>query len=61
MKNNFEVVFSGLPDVTFFIREISVPSIKQNMAELYYNGRKIEIPINYDYNHEFTITVLNDG
>ena len=31
------------------------------MAEIYYNGRKVEIPINFDYNHDFTITVLNDA
>lgn len=28
---------------------------------MYYNGRKVEIPINYDYSHEFSMTVLNDA
>ena len=35
--------------------------MQQNFAELYYNGRKIEVPINYDFSHEFSMTVLNDA
>ena len=61
VANNFEVNFSGLGDITFFITEINVPAVNQNFVELYYNARKVEIPINYDFTHEFTITVLNDA
>lgn len=61
VANNYEVNFSGLGDITFFITNINLPSVQQNFAELYYNGRKVDIPINYDYTHEFTITVLNDA
>ena len=61
VKNNFEVNFSGLTDVTFFITNINLPNLTQNFTEIYYNGRKIDIPINYDYSHEFTMTVLNDA
>lgn len=61
VKNNFEVTFSGLPDTTFFITSINLPQVQQNFAELYYNGRKIEVPINYDFSHEFSMTVLNDA
>ena len=61
VANNFEVNFSGLADITFYITEMSVPAVQTNFAELYYNGRKVDIPINYDYSHEFTITVLNDA
>ena len=61
VKNNFEVTFSGLPDTTFFVKSISIPQVQQNMADLYYNGRKVEIPINFDYSHEFSMSVINDG
>lgn len=61
VKNNFEVTFSGLPDTTFFITSINLPQVQQNFAELYYNGRKVEVPINYDFSHEFSMTVLNDA
>ena len=61
VKNNFEVTFSGLTETTFFVTNISLPQVQQNYAELYYNGRKVEIPINFDYTHEFSMTVLNDA
>ena len=61
VANNYEVNFSGLADITFYITDITIPSVQTNFAELYYNGRKVDIPINYDYSHEFTITVLNDA
>lgn len=61
VANNFEVNFSGLTDITFFITSISIPPMQQEFAELYYNGRKVDIPIVYDFTHEFTLTVLNDA
>lgn len=61
VKNNFEVTFSGLTETTFFVTTIELPQLTQNYAELFYNGRKVEIPINFDYSHEFSMTVLNDA
>ena len=61
VRNNFEVMFSGLVDTTFFITDINLPDITANYAEVYYDGRKVEVPINYDYTHEFSMTVLNDA
>lgn len=61
VKNNFQVNFSGLSDVTFFIQSIDLPGLKQNFTEVYYNGRKVDIPINHEYEHEFSMTVLNDA
>ncbi len=57
----FEVNFSGIPDVTFFIRSISVPNVKQNVGNLYWEARQVEIPINFEKSHDFTLQVLNDG
>lgn len=31
------------------------------MTSLWYNGREVFIPINHEYNHEFSMTVLNDA
>ena len=61
VKNNFEVNFSGLTDITFFIESIEIPGLHQNFTEIYYDGRKLDIPINHDYDHEFSMTVLNDA
>ncbi len=61
VSNNFEVMFSGLADTTFFITDISLPDIQTNFAEIYYDGRKVEIPINYEYGHDFSMTVINDA
>ncbi len=61
VKNNFEVNFSGIEAVSFFIQSIDIPGVHQNFTELYYNGRKVDIPINHEYDHEFAMTVLNDA
>lgn len=61
VKNNFEVNFSGLQDIMFFLTDISVPGIKTNWTTLNYNGRVVDVPINYDYDHAFSMTVLNDA
>lgn len=60
-KNNFEVNFSGLEQATFFIQSIELPGLHQNFTEVYYDGNKIDIPINHEYDHEFSMTVLNDA
>lgn len=57
----FEVNFSAIPNVPFFIRSITVPDIKQNVGNLSWEGRQVEIPINYEKMHDFTLNVLNDG
>lgn len=31
------------------------------MTELVYDGRKVEVPVNYDWNHDFTMNVINDA
>lgn len=61
VANNFEVNFSGLEQATFFIQSIDLPGLHQNFTELYYDGRKVDIPINHEYDHEFSMTVLNDA
>lgn len=61
VANNFEVNFSGLEEATFFIQSIELPGLHQNFTELYYDGRKVDIPINHEYDHEFSMTVLNDA
>ena len=61
VKNNFEVNFSGLEDITFFIQSIEIPGVHQNFAELYYDGRKVDIPVNHEYDHEFNMTIINDA
>lgn len=61
VKNNFEVNFSGLQDITFFIQNIDIPGVRQNFTEVHYDGRKVDIPINHEYDHDFSMTVLNDA
>ena len=61
VKNNFEVNFSEIPDVKIFVQQITLPDITVNYAELNFNGRKVEIPVNYDFSHDFSMTMLNDA
>lgn len=61
VKNNFEVNFSAFKDFSFYIQSIDLPGVRQNFTEIYYDGRKIDIPINHEYEHEFNMTVLNDA
>jgi len=61
VKNNFEVNFSGLEKLTFFITNISMPGITQNMTTLHYDGRLVDVPINFDFEHDFSMTVRNDA
>ena len=59
--NNFEVNFSGIPDLCFYFQSITIPGMNINTTEIAYNGQKVEIPVNYDYQHDFSATVINDG
>ena len=61
VQSNFEVNFSGLSNITFFVQSIDIPQTKQNFTQLHYNGQLVEIPINYDWDHNFTMTILNDA
>ena len=61
VTNNFEVNFSGLQDITFFVQSVSVPGMDLNTTEIFYDGRKIEVPVNYDWQHDFSINVINDA
>ena len=61
VKNNFEVNFSAIPDLPFFITNISVPGIKQYITQLNYDGRVVDIPVNFDYDHDFSMTIRNDA
>lgn len=59
--NLFEVNFSGLDTVTFRVQNITLPSMKMNTIEIFYDGKSIEVPINCDYDHDFSMTILNDA
>lgn len=61
IKCRFEVNFSGIQNVTFFCTDITTPSVKQNIGQVYYDGRVVEVPINYEYKHDFSMTILNDA
>jgi len=61
VKNNFEVNFSGLQDATFFIQSIDIPSTKLNFATLNFDGHVVDIPTIVDWDHSFSMTVLNDA
>lgn len=61
VKNNFEVNFSGIPQTTFFVQSIDVPGLKQNTASLNYDGKHVDVPVNHEYEHNFSMTVLNDA
>lgn len=60
-QDNFEVNFSGIPSSTFFIQNITIPALKQNIATGYYDAKVWNIPINFDFEREFSMKVLNDA
>ena len=61
VKNNFEVNFSGLEEASFFIQSINLPGISQRFTQVHFNGRAVDIPICHEYEHQFSMTVLNDA
>lgn len=61
IKCRYEITFTGIDNITFFVTNINTPAIAQNFTDVYYEGKKVEIPINYEYNHSFNMTLLCDG
>ena len=61
LKARYEVNFSGIEDLTFFVSDISVPEIRQNFGTISFEGKTVEIPINFEYGHDLTLTLLNDA
>lgn len=61
VQNNFEINIFGLEDITFFAQSVTMGGIVQSFEEIYYNGRSIPIPTFIDYDHNGSITVINDG
>lgn len=61
VQNNFEVEFSGIDGISFFVTNFSLPGSKQNTCDLHYDGIKITVPVNYECDHEFSMTFINDA
>lgn len=61
VNNNFEVHFSALDTVVFYVQSVSTPGINYATTEIYYNGQIVNVPVNFDYEREITLTVINDG
>ena len=61
VQNNYEVEFDGLEGLTMFVQSFELPGSKQNTCEIFYDGIKMTLPINYEHDHEFSMTVLNDA
>lgn len=61
IRARYEVNFSGIEDITFFVTDITVPDLRQNFGNVYFEGKSVEIPINIEYGHDMTLTMLNDG
>lgn len=61
IRARYEVNFSGIEDLTFFVTDITMPDLRQNFGNVYYEGKSVEIPINIEYGHDMTLTLLNDG
>lgn len=61
VRARYEVNFSGIENLTFFITDIDVPSIRMNVTQVYYEGQMVEVPQVYEFDHDFNMTVLCDG
>ncbi len=60
VKNRFEVNFSGLGEAVFFIQDINLPALNQNFIEVNFDGKVVQLPTASEYEHDFSMTVLND-
>lgn len=45
----------------FYTQSFELPGSKQNTCDVYYDGVKVTIPVNYEHEHEFSMTVINDA
>lgn len=61
ITSRYEAIFSAIPQATFFITQLNTPGMKQNTTDLYYDGKRVQIPQNFEYEHEFSMTVINDS
>lgn len=61
LKARYEVNFSGIEDITFFVTDVSIPEVRQNFGNVFFEGKSVEIPINIEYGHDMTLTLLNDA
>jgi len=61
IKAKYEVTFSGIDNLTFFVTDINVPSVRRNFGILHYRGQTLEVPVTIEYEHDFNMTVINDG
>lgn len=61
VDSKYEVTFSGIDDFTFFITDLNIPSIRRNTTQLHYFGQMVEVPQTIEYEHDFNMTVINDG
>ena len=55
------MTFSGCDGLTFYTQSFELPGSKQNTCDVYYDGIKVTIPINYEHEHEFSMVVINDA
>lgn len=61
IKSRYEMSFSGIKDFTFFATGIETPAVTTRMGDLYFGGRSVSVPILEEFEHEVTITMLNDS
>ena len=61
IKSRYEVNFSGLTDINFFVQDITTPGKKLKYVTIPFDGRDVEIPSQYEFDHDFSLTVLNDA
>ncbi len=61
ITSRYEAIFSAIPQATFFITQLNTPSMKQNITTMYYDGKVVEIPQNVEYEHDFSMTIINDS
>ena len=61
MNANYEVSFSGIRDITFFVTSINLPQVKRHFSSVFHEGQTVEIPQVIEYEHDFSMTILNDG
>lgn len=61
MNANFEVSFSGIRDITFFVQSITLPQVKRHFSTVMHEGQSVEVPQVIEYEHDFNMTFINDG